>query len=182
MRSVLLSPHHDDETLFASFICQRERPRIVACLDEGPERLDEFMQAVSYLDCDWEQWDIPASNPNWDRMERFISELASKYDHCYAPSFAFEENGHSPAGIPPRGWGILQHDMVGMLAARHFEGRITHYTTYRRWHGRERGQEVSILKWEWVLRKLQALACYRSQIEAPPTMPHFLESLREYVR
>lgn len=181
MPEVLLSPHHDDETLFASFICQRQSPHIIACLDEGEERLGEFNLATSFLGCTWEQWDIPAEKPNWARAERFIAQLASVYDHCYAPAFNFEANGHSPERQPRTGWGILQHDMIGMYAARHFEGRVTHYTTYRRWHGREKGKEVEVLEPDWIERKLKALACYSSQIANPATRPHFLESLREYV-
>lgn len=180
MKSVLLSPHHDDETLFASFICQRDHPEIVFCLDEGRERSLEARNAAEILGCDMREWEVKAENPNWNAIEDSIEALASEFEHCYAPTPNFEQNGHSSEAIPRTGWGILQHDMIGHLAAKHFDGRITHYTTYLRWYGRERGRVV-IPEPGWVVNKLHALACYRSQIENPVTRPHFLGELWEYV-
>lgn len=180
MSSVLLAPHADDETLFASFICLRERPHVVICLDDGEERWEEAARATALLGCTAERWTVPAANPDWSELEWMIAALPAMYDWCYAPSYNFERNGHHEGRKPPTGWGVLQHDMIGWLARKHFGERVTHYTTYLRWHGRETGESVEPEP-EWVVRKLQALACYRSQIADPATRPHFLGPLTEYV-
>jgi hypothetical protein len=54
--------------------------------------------------------------------------------------------------------------------------------TYTRSNGKSRGREVPIERGEWIINKLRAMACYRSQIEIPRLgcWPHFVNDLREY--
>jgi len=188
MSAILLAPHADDETLFASYVIQRDRPRVIVCLRSTAQehrrgttaavRVRELAAAMGELGADWAQWSFTDHDPDWSGMEQAMRTLTAS--RVYAPAPAFEQNGHAP-GQTPAGFGVLQHDVIGQMALDVFGAeRVTGYTLYSRWGGRTRAVEV-VPEPEWVIGKLRALACYRSQIEDPATRPHFLEPLREYL-
>lgn len=175
--TLFLSPHNDDETLFGAFTLLRERPRVVTVLrsfvqeERGTgvtyqEREAENAAALEVLGIgEWEQWPYPDSDPPWDEVrERFAS---LQPDRIYAP--AVERGGH------------LHHNAIGELAKAVWPGKVTPYTTYTAWGRTRRGTEVP-WKHEWVLLKLRALSCYRSQILVPGTRTthHFLGPQAEY--
>lgn len=175
--AVFLSPHNDDETLFGAFTLLRERPRVVTVLrsyvqeQRGTgvtyrEREAETEAALDVLGIsDWEQWQFPDTDPPWDAVRQRLGSLEA--DRIYAP--AVERGGHR------------HHNAIGRLANSLWPGRVTFYTTYQAWGRTARGSAVP-WEHEWVLLKLRALACYRSQICVPDTWTthHFLDSQVEY--
>ena len=175
--AIFLSPHNDDETLFGAFTLLRERPRVVTVLrsyvqeQRGTgvtyqQREAETGAALDVLGItDWEQWPYPDTDPPWDEVGGRLGSLEA--ERIYAP--AVERGGHR------------HHNAIGRLAESLWPGKVTFYTTYTAWGRTKRGR---VVPWEheWVLLKLRALACYRSQIVVPETWtaPHFLDSQVEY--
>lgn len=185
MSSVLLAPHNDDDTLFASWTCLRRKPHVVVCLrshsqgDNFARRELETAAAMQILGCSWEQWTFADSAPDWVGLRKEIEELAGSFDHCYAPFPRYVENGHDPSALPPPG-GIFHHDKIGDFAREAFKERCTGYLTYTRWGGKDEHGVPVPYEPEWPLLKLQALACYKSQIIRPEIVPHFLDSQKEF--
>ena len=70
--------------------------------------------------------------------------------------------------------GHEQHNLVGELADKVFGGRVTHYMTYTNGRDRSRGVPVEFEP-GWAALKLQALACYESQIRLASTGHHFTD-------
>ena len=66
--NLLLSPHNDDEALFASYTVIRERPHVVVChraahgYGDPDEREAESRAAVEILGGTFEQRDIPSDD------------------------------------------------------------------------------------------------------------------------
>jgi LmbE family N-acetylglucosaminyl deacetylase len=172
---VLLAPHNDDETLFASFTILRERPRVIVCLRSfkqsaswypgGPidwqEREAETAAAMAILGCDWEQWPYPDAHPEWATVRSRILDLDA--DLVIAPHP--EEGGHE------------HHNKIGEIAGERVSVRF--YKTYVDGTVRSSGTEVTPEPWMIPL-KLRALACYESQMRSPATAHHFLGPIREY--
>lgn len=186
---VLLAPHNDDETLFAAYTLMRRRPHVVVCTRAAGSyyaRERETQEAVYRLTGaeTYEQWTYDAGDPRWKWMAGSIRTLADEYEHVWAPAPLGETNGHEPGTNPPPGWGVLQHDRIGELAAEAFgPERTRHYCLYTRWHGRDqRGTEIEPTAQE-IARKLDALGQYESQMRDPSTRPWFYEQLdmREWV-
>ena len=185
VRSLLLAPHNDDETLFASFLCLRHRPLIVVCLRSMrmaeksyphpefsmtfAEREAETAAAMEILGCEWVQWEIPDTRPNPVPELAAMLALAGEWDQVFAP--AVEDGGQ------------FQHDTIGVLADSIFGAdKVTHYLTYTTGGRSTDGEEVPYEP-EWPALKLRALACYETQIKHPSTRAHFLDGgLREYVQ
>jgi LmbE family N-acetylglucosaminyl deacetylase len=167
----------DDETLFATFTCLRHRPHVLVVLksqlqeDRGTgitarTREMETGRAMEILGCTWRQWPYPDSDPDWNEIEDRLQVAGRDYDHCFAP--AFEDVGHE------------QHNQVAELARHIFDGRVTHYLTYRRGPGRTPGTRATFMP-HWPVLKLRALACYESQIAEPSTRDWFLGEQWEYL-
>ena len=175
--AVFLSPHNDDETLFGSFTLLRERPRVITVLrsqvqeQRGTgvtyrEREAENAAALEVLGItDWEQWTYADDDPPWREIRERLASVQA--EHVYAP--AVERRGHA------------HHNAIGELAGAVWPGKVTYYTTYTTWGRTKRGHEVP-WEHEWVLLKLRALSCYRSQILVPGTWTthHFLDAQAEY--
>lgn len=183
MRSVLLAPHNDDETLFAAFTLQRVQPHVIVCTrcdHDHRRREDETQKAVQLLtgSATYEQWTFQTGHPDWKRMTQAIASL-DEYDVVFAPAFNHRANGHAPGAKPPPGWGVLQHDHIGWLAHRHLGAeRVVHYCLYNRWGGERdrRGTEVEPTAVE-IIRKLKAISLYESQIESDATRAWFFDRL-----
>jgi LmbE family N-acetylglucosaminyl deacetylase len=174
MTAVLLSPHNDDELLFASGLLLRYRPHVIVVLksqvqeDRGygitaAQREAETDAALALFGVTWEQWPYPDSRPDWDQIELELGVLARLYDRCFAP--AVEPDGHE------------HHNRVGQLARESFGGRLTEFLTYTPSGKSDWGVPIP---YDEPLKR-DALACYRSQIAHPSTAAHFLRDLTEYV-
>lgn len=178
MTAVLLSPHNDDETLFAAYSCLMHQPRVVVCLYPdlqerrgGPPasvRIAETEAAMAILGCLWTQWAFSeAETVPYNTLEIWMRELRESYDTVIAP--AIENGGHA------------HHNLIGSLALEVWGGsNIYPYTTYRRGFGRTVGERPIEPLPEWIAKKHEALACYRSQIALPDTRPWFTEALDEW--
>ena len=180
MRSLLLSPHNDDEVLFASFLILKYQPDVLVCYaghcQDGVtalEREEETKRALWRLGHTgtMTQSEIPdTSNHQADLRKVLVAfnEKNGPYDAVFAP--AVELGGH------------LQHNTVGDLADEIWPGQVVNYTTYVRGEGRTISETEVKPERGWISRKLQAMAVYRSQIERPEIEYWFLDStLREYI-
>lgn len=177
MNAVLLSPHNDDETLFAAYACLAHRPFVVICLRSelqerrgGPSaatREAETDSAMAILGCPWTQWKFSdAERVPRNTLEIWMRHLQATHDVVIAP--AVEEGGHE------------HHNLVGELAREVWGSEVIAYTTYRRGHGRTEVGNRTVPDPDWIVRKHAALACYRSQIENADTRPWFTGALDEW--
>lgn len=180
MRVLALEPHNDDVALFCAFSARRERAHVITVLASfvqwerasgitAAQRTAESAAAMEVLGCTYEQWTHRDNAPNWCQVEADLADLAARHPELqavYAP--AVESNGHE------------HHNAVGAAAVEVFGRRVIAYTTYRRDLGRTVGYvEVTPTPNE-IIAKLQALACYRSQITEMSTRSWFTGGLAEY--
>jgi LmbE family N-acetylglucosaminyl deacetylase len=182
MRALLLSPHHDDETLFASFICLRYQPLVVVVygLSEAngvptSTRSSEFVQAMAQLNVMYvREWPLSDMTVLGDEVEAWMIGLRDPsgqddWDVVFAP--AEESKGGHP-----------QHNVVGRLADSVFSDvQVEHYLTYTT-PPLERSRSGTEIEYEpeWLFDKHAALACHRSAA-GTPSFRHFAEDLREYL-
>lgn len=172
--NLLLEPHPDDAALFAAYTCLRNHPLVVTCLKADvqyqrghaitPEmREDENRCALNLLGCERRQLEISEAGPSMTQLEveLFAIEKELEPEVVWAP--AVEEDGH------------LQHTMVARAAQMVFGARVRPYMTYRRGHGRSKGQTVIIPTPGERSLKRQALQCYESQIALENTAFWFSE-------
>lgn len=177
---LLLEPHHDDAALFAAFTCYANKPLVVTVLRSDLQerrgtgvthqmRVHETQGAMMILGCDWDQLDFSEAEPDWEGVASVLTAYADDvgFDRVWAP--AYEDGGH------------VHHSMVGDIADKVFGmGSVTHYTTYTRSGGRTAGSVPVAPQPGALAAKLSALACYTSQIEAPPTQPWFYGPFQEW--
>jgi len=164
---ILLSPHNDDETLFAAFTLIRHKPRVIVVTDSyiqgnrgenitAEQRREETRQAMAILGCEVEFWGLRD-----DRLS--ATEIVHK---CKALG-----TGHEVFAPAVQG-GNRQHDLVGRLAQQIFP-RLIQYTTYTLSEAWTRGSREIVPTEEERALKEKALACYQSQINLPATRHHF---------
>lgn len=177
MTAVLLEPHQDDAALFAAFTCYTHNPFVVTVLRSDVQerrgtgithlqRVHENEGAMMILGCEWEQWAFSDAEPDWEGIGRCVADLGAAFDYCYAP--AFEEGGHE------------HHNRIAEIADFWFPARVTHYMTYTNGRARSEGSQLVEPVTGAVAAKLQALACYESQINEWSTGHHFLQPLHEW--
>ncbi len=170
---ILLTPHADDETLFAAYTLLREKPLVVLCMTGAPRhgsfdvRLAEFVTAMTVLGCPW----VSIADTDADEDELFdrLGRLAVgrlDVDHVYAPL--------------PEADGNDEHNLVGDIAAQIWPGAVTFYTTYTPGARTTRGERVPSEP-SWLALKRKALACYQSQQAIPGIRAHFNRPLDEYL-
>ncbi len=175
MRALLLAPHHDDETLFASFICLRYQPLVVICYGlpevngvDSRTRSHETAAALTELDIiGFREWPLSDSSSTEEEVEAYMWMLRNEqtWDLVFAP--AVERDGHP------------QHNVIGRLADVVFND-VHHYTTYTTAPLRRTRNLLEIsYEPEWLFQKHAALACHRSAA-GTPSFRHFAEDLREY--
>lgn len=175
MTELLLSPHNDDEALFASYTLLRHRPKVIVCLNGGrkrhypipAERAAESAAAMEILGCDFEHLDIPCDPAEWDAVQaRLEAEQPSK---VWAP--LPEPNGHR------------HHNRLARIALDLWPGRVAFYATYHVIDGwpikSVHGNPVPVED-GWPALKRQALDCYRTQLSRDGTRMHFERPLDEY--
>lgn len=181
MTALLLSPHYDDETLFAAYTVIRHQPHVLTCMGDaqiqksrgGPsceERRAESFTACSILGADGHSWlPVRDDTPDAEALEALLREFSEmKFDVVFAP--AAEEGGHE------------DHNLVARVANDIWGGRnVTPYLTYRRGYGRsDYGVEVPVDR-GYRSVKLMAMACYSSQIELDSCRPWFNDWEKEWL-
>ncbi len=174
-QTLFLSPHNDDETLFASYILQRYKPAVVVCLwgttqgaSIGSRRSAETEAALRVLGCnDFRQWRFSDTNPDWQAIEQNLCAL-DDVERVFAPYFI--QGGHD------------HHNELSRIAGRVFGNCVSWYGTYRRGEGRFRDGLLESTPDDpsWVSRKFRAMACYTTQIEIANTRPWFSDWDREW--
>lgn len=185
---LLLAPHNDDEVLFTAFTIMRHylTIHVVVCLRSfaqplrhgfattWQQREDETAAALAVLGVPlgrYTQWDGGCNDhePDWDEVRHRMIQARDSglWRGVFAP-FVYEEGGNP------------QHDMIGNLAAEVFgPTNVTRYHTYI--DARTRGVGTVVEPPPGGIRKkLQALACYESQLNLVSTSHHFMRDLTEY--
>lgn len=166
---LLLAPHFDDETLFAAFICLRERPFVAFCFDGAPRhgsfdvRYGEACGALRILGCEGS-----ALRATPDTFGDTLAQLLilQNVEHVWAPW--------------PEPGGNSEHNLVGDVASVLWPDRVSFYATYTD-AGRTTTGDLVMPEPEWIPQKKAALACYRSQQRLAGMRPHFENPLPEYV-
>ena len=169
MRALLLTPHADDESLFAAYTCIRLKPLVVCVFDEGRAR--ELQSAVKHFGCKARQLPIPKGSGEV-LVTVALREIAlAEYDEVWVP--AWEEEGHE------------EHNLVANCAADVWNGHLLrYYLTYApRGQRSTWGNRVDPNSPIWLSYKLRALSMYHSQMEDPRSQPWFYDLLdvREWV-
>lgn len=182
MRPILIQPHDDDAFLFACFTAIREKPLIVTVFDSyyqpkhgmagtsATERAAETQAACDILGLDNIRLGFRDDQEvgGWyirDALAHAIPRSLLDNVRWFLP--AYEDNGHE------------QHNQIANLLPI-----AEHYLTYTREPAKKSisANEVPFDP-EWVVLKLRALACFRSQFQpATGCVEHFIgRSLREYM-
>lgn len=165
--AVLLTPHADDEVLFAAFQILRYRPRVVICCpsvrDYGDTkvRFAETCDAVGLLGGGpVEQWAV-------SDLVKAMREL----DARVRPTIVL---------APAMRCSHPDHLAVAEAARAVFGDRVRAFHTYDE-RGKVREGTEAAYEPEWIEQKLRALARYSSQLQHPRAHRFFMDDLREYV-
>lgn len=179
-RALLLTPHADDEALFASFLILRYRPHVVVCFpstgDYGDTatRLEESRAAVSILGGG------PVEQLAGVDPETTAAQLCEKFRaldarirplRVFAPS---DDTSHP------------DHAAVALAAVAVFGDRLTRFQTYN-FRGAIEGVAAKVRRGEpvpfdagWHAKKIAALACYKTQLAHPRARQFFAWDSAEY--
>lgn len=167
MTPLLISPHNDDEALFASSIMLRYKPVIMIMTDgviheqrfgkeRGVEiRQNESIQACEIAKCDCIFGRIPDDNVTVEELEYTLRELASG-TRIFAPA---KQGGHK------------HHDLISEVYTKMFPGQIIYYSTYTKENLSPQGEIPLFLTDKEKKLKTEMLACYKSQHSI--NQPHF---------
>lgn len=164
--NILLSPHNDDEVLFAAYTLMRVKPLIVMCTDgyiqgergdpiTAEQRRNESKDAAWLLDCKGIFLGIKDTELTEENLIQALKMLRPKT--VYAPAIQ---------------GGNAQHDLVGRVAKRLYRN-VIYYTTYTKTELWTKGFVEVVPTPAEIELKNQALSCYTSQINLPATRPHF---------
>lgn len=164
---LLLSPHNDDECLFAAYTLMREKPLVIIATDsdvqEGlgygvtaGQRREESRRgcevlgvAVVFLGL------IDGHLDETDLRERLAPFTSFDWKRVYAPAI---QGGH------------IDHDVLGKVASLIFPN-VDYYSTYLAGQFTPIGQRAIIPTSEEIDLKNKALDCYATQIRINPS--HF---------
>jgi LmbE family N-acetylglucosaminyl deacetylase len=167
---LLLSPHNDDECLFAAYTLMREKPLVIIVTDSDAQltewgitahqRREESRRAcelmgVPVVFLGLKDGTLEQHKPDLRRrLEPFASQ---SWTYVYAPAF---QGGHQ------------DHDALGEVASSMFSP-VSYYATYAQGEFfTPVGREIEPTQ-EEVDRKNRALDCYPSQIRLPQNKRHF---------
>lgn len=194
---LFVSPHNDDAVLFGAFTLQRERPMVLTVFDSfvqvergHPEcnadaRREEDVRAINVvLQCAAHHGFVPDTQANAAAAPAVHALLSQwrRMTEVWIP--AVELGGHD------------QHNLIGALGREIFDPAVTkvrRYLTYTRLGGKSTefvpaDGSVGIAKQVpctglMVRRKLQALTCYKTQLEIDDLgcWQHFIRDQNEYV-
>jgi len=173
--NLFLSPHNDDEALFGAYIIQTWKPLVLIVTDSyiQPERgekncdketrIAESIAAMKILGAQIDFLHIPDKSFNEDILSAALQNYKQGIDIAFAPAI----EGGNPI-----------HDVVGRVADRLFSN-VKHYSTYSKTRlypeGSEKVESSEFMK----ALKIQALACYRSQITLGTTSIFFTTSHKD---
>ncbi len=168
-QKILIAPHNDDEALFASFICLRERPLVIIATDSWTQfnrgetsitaevRRNESIAAMKVLGCPIQFLGIPDNRLSRAALREALKRFDPDTPTVYAPAIQ---------------GGNKQHDLVGRVALGYFKHVIL-YCTYSEKEDYTTGEIELRPTPEELDLKDKALDCYRSQIAYAWTAHHF---------
>ena len=157
MKSVLLSPHNDDETLFCAYTVMRYKPLVVVvtdCMNMEDKGIDfmlrrrETLEAMSILGAD--VIFLGLRDDMFDDLDLEMAIEGLKPDKVFAP--ALYPNGHKT------------HNLVGKVAERLWKYKLIKYATYEYPELTLKGDIAITPSKEEELLKTKALLAYTSQI------------------
>lgn len=166
---LLISPHDDDNVLFASFTCIREKPLVLVLTDSyiqplrgdvgcsAEERWAETCKAADILGVVCQRGGLPDN----DLIEEGVRQCLKKF-HGFEKIYAPAVQG-----------GNWQHDLIARVAKEIFGDKVIQYTTYTKTELWTKGTIEVIPTPEEKELKEKALWCYQSQINLRSTRPHF---------
>jgi LmbE family N-acetylglucosaminyl deacetylase len=166
---ILISPHPDDETLFAAYTILREKPMVVIVTysttqdGNGDDRLLESYRAMNILGAPVCFLGIKEDELTAETLEKALG-IFKGTDVVFIPEF--EEEGNP------------QHNIVSTVGSKLFREART-YKTYSGLADRTIGKEIVPTDDELRLKQL-AMACYESQMKNPDTL-HYFNTTKEYV-
>lgn len=165
---IFLAPHNDDEALFGAYTLMREKPLVLIVTDSyvqgarpgvnitARQRKDESAAACKVLGCQVAFLGLPDTELTAERLIRALDPYR-KATKVYAPMM---QHGHA------------HHDLVSDVACQTF-ANVVYYATYTRGETFTPQGEAVVPTPEEVEIKNTVLKCYTSQLEYPPTRPHF---------
>lgn len=171
---IFVSPHNDDECLFGAFTLMRNKPLVIIVTDSyiqekrgdgitSRQRREETINAMIKLGCPVAFLNIPDDKIT----EELVIKKLEQFKDCFAYIPCVYDNGHP------------HHNIVGEAGMKVFKN-FKKYHTYKQGHNlREEGKVVDHTEEEMTL-KLQALECYKSQINLGATKPYFYTNNEEY--
>ena len=166
---ILISPHPDDETLFAAYTILHEKPLVIIVTyptmqgNNGEQRLMESYKAMQTLGAPVCFLGIREDELTEDSLAQAL-EMFWEAEEVFVPEF--EEEGN------------LQHNLVRNVAGKMFKN-IKTYKTYTGLQERTVGTEIVPTDHELTLKKL-AMECYVSQKQNKDTA-HYFNTTKEYV-
>jgi len=151
---LLISPHNDDESLYASYIIQKEQPLVCVVTDSyrqslrgepitKEQRIMETEMAMDMLGVKVVFLHIPDNNITDDCLDTL-----GDFETVYAP-------------LPEDG-GNKDHNKIGELARKKWKN-VIFYSTYTKDRPYPDGEPVQYTK-EMYKNKMMALDCYQSQL------------------
>lgn len=158
---IFLSPHNDDETLFAAFTVMRHQPLVAFVIDcyqqehrspsvTAEQRREESRKACEVLGVPCVFLGVRDDTLTLDRICDVLKPLRG-FDAIYAPA---RQGGHT------------DHDLVSIAASVIFGGdRVAFYSTYskdRPDYVNDGVFEIKGTAAEWTIKR-KAMDCYRSQ-------------------
>lgn len=164
---LLLSPHNDDESLFAAYTLIREKPTVLIItdsdmqLDRGisaAQRKEESRRACETLGVPVRFLGLKDGSVKEDDLRQLLLPFTEQeWDCAYAPAI---EGGHP------------EHDLLGRVASSLFRN-VRYYSTYKDPAVPPRGQHAIIPTQEEIDLKNRALDCYASQLSLNDVRVHF---------
>jgi len=177
MSNLLLAPHSDDESLFASYIILRYKPLVLVVTDAYKHeekfgesrgiivRRKETEAAMKILGAEVEFLGIPDNTLYLDNLEVNLEDYP-----CEGKVFA-----------PAKQGGNKNHDVVSDAAAKVYRDRVVYYSTYSKNDLTPRGKVALIPTPAEEQLKREALFCYKTQTALNP---HHFDAVRgkpEYI-
>lgn len=175
-RSILFSPHCDDESLFCAYTILREKPLVVIVTDswiqpnrgekgcDAETRWAETKKAMEILGAPVIRLGIQDFTLDYHIFGTFLQKSLDGFDTIYCPAIQ-EGNPH--------------HDIVSRACQYTFGDKCVLYSTYAKGEWATKGDtEIVPTEEEFELKK-KALQCYTSQLNLPSTKPHFDASINQ---
>jgi LmbE family N-acetylglucosaminyl deacetylase len=171
---LFVSPHNDDAVLFGAFTLQRDQPLVLTVFDSYvqrgisiSERRHEDFEAMLIMGCALKFGGVSDSAP--DNGEAMAALQVYQPTTVWLPA-------EEPGGHP-------QHNLIARLGREVFRGSVIHYYLTYTTRGKSTGGRRVDYTGRMLRKKLQALACYKSQIEidALGCAEHFIRDQSEYM-